>query len=109
MGTKVTIHFERDRLERATYIAKVVGFGEVVKVGTGYDKQGRYYSKHITDTGVLIVKNQYEAIITTFLLRPGQLVALYKQFDWGQVPSWLHHKVLNNQRKGYTANQPDNY
>lgn len=107
MANKVTIHFKEDRIERATYISKTVGFGEVVRTAEFYRTDGLYTILKITETGVVIITSASGAIVTMYIAKPEQLIEIYKQNRWGRVPTWLMTKAQKNWKKGYTQNQPD--
>lgn len=107
MANKVTIHFKEDRVERATYISKTVGFGEVVRTAEYYRADGLYTVQKITETGVIIITNAKGAIVTMYIAKPTQIAGIYKQNNWGRVPQWLMAKAQKNWKKGYTQNQPD--
>ena len=107
MANKVSIHFKEERIDRATYIAKTVGFGKIVQAAHYYRQDGKYTVHTITETGVIILYGTNNKIITMFIARPEQVIALYKKNEWGKVPNWLMNKVNKNWKKGYTQNQPD--
>lgn len=107
MANKVTIHFAQDRIERATYIAETVGFGEVYRTVEIWHRDGRFEIRQITETGVQISRTADGRLITMFIMKPKQLVELHKAYGWGRVPTWLMAKAEKNWKKGYTQNQPD--
>lgn len=96
----ITNHFKRDRIERAAYISQTVGFGDVVQTSVGYS-EGRYNRRELMETGVIIVRNENDVIITMFIATEKQVKAMYKG---NKVPQWLMRKVRNN--KKYVEGQP---
>ena len=107
MANKVTLHFRDERADRATYIAQTVGFGQTVRYTEYYDNLGRFARVEIIETGVVIVRNEFNSLVTMYIARPEQLMKIYKRNDWGHVPQWLITKAQKNWKKGYTQNQPD--
>lgn len=107
MANKVTIHFRDERVERATYIAETVGFGEVIRTAESYRADGLYGVTQITSTGVIIVRGISNALVTMYIAKPEQIVNLYKYNNWGRVPMALYNKAKKNWQKGYIKNQPD--
>lgn len=107
MANKVTIHFAQDRIDRATYIAETVGFGEIIRTAEYFNRNNLFEMKQITETGVLIVRGSSGQIVTMFIMRPEQVEEIYRKNHWGRVPAWLMTKAKKNWKKGYTQNQPD--
>ena len=100
MANKVTIHFSNDRIERATYISQTVGFGEVYRTAEIWHDDGLLEIRQITETGVQISRGSDGRLITMFILRPKQLIDLYRMCKWGRVPGWLMAKAEKNWKKG---------
>jgi UDP-N-acetylglucosamine enolpyruvyl transferase len=107
MANKVTIHFSQDRIERATYIAETVGFGEVIRTAEYYDSDGRYACQQITDTGVVVIRNDRNMLVTMYIAEPDQMIEIFHRFGWGRVPVALWNKVKKNAQKGYIRRQPN--
>ena len=94
MTEKVTIshHLRADRLDRVAYIATTIGYGNIV------------FERHssstptvscLTDTGVLIVKDEEGMIITMY-------IAEYKQANYvthNNTPQWLSNVIKKNLQK----------
>ena len=94
MTERVTIshHLRADRLDRVVYIATTIGYGNVV------------FERHspntptvscLTDTGVLIVKDEEGMIITMY-------IAEYKQANYvthNNTPQWLSNVIKKNLQK----------
>lgn len=97
-----TKHFRNDRIERATYIAQTIGFGEVVREINDY-YQGRFERRQLTETGVIIVRNIDNVIVTMFIASIKQVKGMY---DNGAAPSWIIAKAKKNAQK-YAKGQPD--
>ena len=94
MTERVTIshHLRADRLDRVAYIATTIGYGNIV------------FERHslstptiscLTDTGVLIVKDEEGMIITMY-------IAEYKQANYvthNNTPQWLSNVIKKNLQK----------
>lgn len=96
----VTKHFVNDRIERATYISKTVGFGDVVF--TDLPTANNTY-KEVTKTGVIVVRGDDRVIVTMFIATPSQIVSVYAS-KGARVPQWLYQKAKKNSK--YMKNQP---
>lgn len=107
MATKVTLHFRDERADRATYIAQTIGFGAVVNRAEYFNRDGMFSVIEVTETGVVVIRGNVNQLVTMYIVRPEQLVEIYKQNRWGKVPMWLMNKAKKNWQKGYTKNQPD--
>ena len=90
-----TAHASADREALIVRIATTVVFGEVVGIFPNKNEYGP--TMHcITDTGILIIKDQKgESIITMFALKESRLHHYYGN----RVPKNLLQTVRNNQKK----------
>lgn len=88
----MSAHVREDRLDRMTYIAMNVGFGEVVM-------EHRMESKRecITDTGVILVKGlEDDFLITAFVGTIDKVSAIYHANGFDRVPTKIYNKVQKN-------------
>lgn len=100
----ITTHFATERSERDNFIDGVIGRGNVVEsfvVDRGHVGGAEVHD--VTDTGVVVVRNQQTGrIITELIARPAQLRRLYDGV--GQAPpKWLLKKAYDNNRRGYNT------
>lgn len=98
---KFSYHVAVEREERLTTIATTIGFGKVVDTFYRKDKnvnEVRSYS--ITDTGVLIIKDESEKyLITAYAVRAKKLASFYKERGCTLAPSYLMQVARNNEKK----------
>ena len=93
---KARRHFYEERFNRYMAIGKHLGFGSIVI--TGYSTIHQSYND-LTDTGVIISRNQSGEIITIFAASAEKAKIIYK--DAGQkIPNWLLKKIIMNEKKG---------
>ena len=93
---KARRHFYEDRFNRYMAIGKHLGFGNIII--TGYSTIHQSYNE-LTDTGIIISRNQSGEVITIFAASVEKVKIIYK--DAGQkVPNWLLKKVIMNEKKG---------
>ena len=88
----ISHHLRAERLDRVAYIATTIGYGNIV------------FERHssstptvscLTDTGVLIVKDEEGMIITMY-------IAEYKQANYvthNNTPQWLSNVIKKNLQK----------
>ena len=105
MARKVSVHFKEERIDRAAYIAETVGFGEIIQKERQFYKPGTFIS--IMETGVIVITDMDNVIITMYLAHPDEVKYLYQFYNWGRVPNWFWAKVKKNWSKGYIQNQPN--
>lgn len=100
MRVTLTKHMEQDRLDRYARIATEVGFGRTVMTIKEEDRRRQYevVTLYLTSTGVLIVRNQQEEIVTMYCPTIRQV---QKHFGIERLPQFLFHAICNNYRKGY--------
>lgn len=92
---KMTTHVREERLDRLTYIAMNVGFGEVVLEHPHNDGSGKIDC--ITDTGVLIIKSARDgAIITAYIPDINKVTAIYRKMGYTRIPTAINNRVLKN-------------
>lgn len=91
---KMSRHVQEERLDRLTYIAMEVGFGEVVL-------EQRYPDKRecVTDTGVILVKAlNDEFLITAFVATIDKVSAIYLSNGYERIPTAIYNKIAKNTR-----------
>lgn len=95
---KMTKHLTEDRINRAVYIAMTTGVGnEVYRV---FDESRKSYSC-LTDTGVIVVRNPQDVIITMYYASMAQAFAISK----GQLSKALLEIIRRNHQKHYKRDQ----
>ena len=94
MKVTLTNHAKEERMNRLTYIAMTIGFGEVVFERIEDDR--RYC---ITDSGVLMVKAlKEEVLITAYIVTIDKAIALYRN-EMGhdqRMPNKLYDTIRRN-------------
>lgn len=100
MRVALTKHMERDRLDRYARIATEVGFGRTVMTIRQMDRirQHEAVTLYLTSTGVLIIRNQQEEIVTMYC---PTVQNVKKHFGIERLPQFLFNAICNNYRKGY--------
>ena len=95
--TNISYHVLNDRKGRIEQI-KAVGMGTPVAVVEQIDKQGRKATQTLTSTGVIVIRNMENMIITMYLAEVNQAARIFKA-NYGNVrlPNYIYNKiVLNN-------------
>lgn len=91
----ISYHISEDRLDRATFIASTLTFGEIVRERYCIDEQGRPAWKCLTDTGVILVFNgKRDKVVTLY-------IATIAQASWiceGNCPYSIFRIVQKNQK-----------
>jgi hypothetical protein len=102
MRVTLTKHMEQDRLDRYARIATEVGFGRTVMTIKEEDRRRRHeiVTLYLTSTGVLIIRNQQEEIVTMYCPTIKQVK---KHFGIERLPQFLFHAICDNYRRGYCA------
>lgn len=96
--TEMTRHFQKDRLNRAVFIAIHLGYGEIVHERLVFDEQRGARLHCVTSTGVDIIKGaDGKAVITAFILTVSQLKKLFD--DEGKIPLSLLTQVRRNEKQ----------
>ena len=95
---QMTSHVIDDRLDRLTYIAMNVGFGNVILERIHEDSKKR---DCFTDTGVLLIKDAYkEVLITAYIPDIDKETAIYRNCGYTTTPQEIVRLVKKN-RKHY--------
>ena len=95
---KMTKHLTEDRIDRAVFIAMTTGVGN--EVYRKYDEIRNSYSC-LTDTGVVVIKNPQDVIITMYYASVAQAFAISK----GQISKTLLEVIKKNCEKHYKRDQ----
>ena len=91
---KMSQHVQDERLDRLTYIAMNIGFGEVVL-------EHRMETKRecVTDTGIILVKAlDDEFLITAFVGTIDKVSALYHSNGYERIPTTIYNKIAKNSK-----------
>lgn len=103
-ATRITMtnHIKEERLDRLTYIALNVGFGNVILEHIR-EEDGR--RDCLTDTGVLMIKAAHEEIlITAFVANIDKVTAIYHKCGYTSVPANIRKVVLKNEKHNKMQN-----
>ena len=86
-------HISKDRIDRALYIMKTIGIGDIIKEQKGIDKKGRVCWRCFTNTGVMLIMNEDKSIaVTLYIADQKQVSSIYQ----GKTPSWIFALVKKN-------------
>lgn len=95
--TNISYHVLNNRKERIEQI-KAVGMGIPVAIIDQIDAKGRKATQTLTSTGVIVIRNAENMIITMYLAEVNQAARIFKA-NYGNVklPAYIYDKiVLNN-------------
>ena len=94
---KMTAHVLRERMGRIDYIKETIGFGETIRVTK---TEGRPGIKCLTDTGVIIIRDEMDMriVVTAYIATLSQARHMYPN---GTLPHWLFEVVQNNVNEGH--------
>lgn len=96
--TKMTKHFQEERLHRAVFIGITIGFGEVVHEHLVFDNQRGYRLHCVTNTGVDIIKDpSSKVVITAYIMTVSQLKKLFDSER--DIPLSLLSAVKRNEKQ----------
>ena len=95
--TNMSYHAQEERKNRLTFI-KALGIGVPVATVEKKDEQGRKYYKTLTSTGVMVIRNTDNMIITLYLAGINQAIQVFRE-SYGRVrmPEELYNKILMNE------------
>lgn len=89
---QMSAHVREDRLDRMTYIAINVGFGDVIIENILETKR-----ECLTDTGVILVKSLTDDfLITAFVGTIDKVSAMYHATGHERIPARIYNKVVKN-------------
>lgn len=95
---KMSKHLTHDRIDRAVYIASTIGVGkEIIRA---YNEKKDSYSC-LTDTGVMIIRNPKDVIITMYIASMNQAIAMTNN----QLSKTLRNTIKRNEKEGHLAKQ----
>lgn len=102
MKVAFTKHMTQDRVDRYVKIATEVGFGRTVMTIKREDRirTSEAVTLYLTSTGVLIIRNQSEEIVTMYCPTVAQAKA---RFGVERLPQFLFNAICDNYRRGYCA------
>lgn len=93
---KMTAHVIDERIDRLTYIAMNVGFGNVILERIHDDNKKR---DCFTDTGVLLIKDAYkEILITAYIPDIDKVTAIYRNCGYTRTPQEIVRLVKKNHK-----------
>ena len=104
MKTNMTHHARFDRANRLNYIVDTIGIGEVVCTYRQKCYDGRDAFLKLTSTGVIMVVNEENKIITAYIATIGEAIGVYREATTRhELPSGLYKRIRQNE-KLYTKN-----
>ena len=94
--TNMSYHAQEGRKNRLTFI-EALGIGVPVATVEKKDEQGRKYYKTLTSTGVMVIRNTDNMIITLYLAEISQAIKVFRE-SYGRVrmPEELYNKIMMN-------------
>ena len=94
--TNISYHVLNDRKGRMEQI-KAVGMGVPVAVVDQTDTKGRKATQTLTSTGVIVIRNAENMIITMYLAEVGQAAKIFRA-NYGNVrlPAYIYDKIILN-------------
>ena len=105
MKTNMTAHAFYDRMTRFEYIVDTVGIGKVAARYQDVDAKNRIAFFELTTTGVIIVKNKDNMVVTAYIAREQQAIKVWRGADGNKkMPAPLYKKI--NQNAVARENQP---
>lgn len=91
---QISHHMQDDRVERATFIAATIGYGEVIKEKY-YTNEIGLLCRQLTDTGVIILRSgDKKIVITVYIADPRQIGQFYND----RPPQWILRKAYKNEK-----------
>ena len=101
--TKMSAHIIIDRAYRIKQIENSIGWG--TEIARALDKNEENVFRVLTTTGVIIVMDETNFIITAWVADVNQAVAVWKKANNGkQMPKWLWNMVNYNNDTTYWRN-----
>lgn len=95
--TNISFHVYESRTDRLTVI-KAIGVGEPVATITELDRKGNNCYKTLTSTGVIVIRDCHNMIITLYLARIGQAIKIYKSnFNTARLPDDVYYNIRTNE------------
>ena len=101
MQVQFSQHMLNDRMDRYVVIATEVGFGEVAMSIQRTDvRYGGKVTIQLTTTGVIIIKNDFDLIVTMYCTTVKQAHHLFRV---NHLPQAVYKAIQRNSRHGYCA------
>lgn len=97
--TNMSAHAIIDRADRFSAIENSIGWGK--PIAEAPDKQGNDATATLTDTGVLVVRNRDNMIITAFVATVRQAQAVWGRGHGGRMPQKLWNVINYNNNTEY--------
>jgi len=95
--TNISFHVYESRTDRLSAI-RSLGIGEPVATIVQLDRKGNNCYKTLTSTGVIVIRDCHNMIITLYLARIGQAVKIYKSnFNTTQLPDNVYCAIRSNE------------
>jgi len=105
MKTNLTSHAHYDRQARLEYIIDTIGVGKVAVSSFEIDSQNRPVNYELTTTGVIIVKNKDNMVVTAFIAEMNQAIKIWRNVHGNKkMPTPLYTKIQQNEK--VRKNQP---
>lgn len=105
MKTNMTEHARKDRQSRLEYIIDTVGVGKVAVRYQDIDEKNRIVIFELTTTGVIIVRNAENMVVTAYIAEMRQAVRVWRcQHGDKKMPAPLYKKITQNTKA--RINQP---
>lgn len=93
----LTEHFKNERLDRYVFIVMNIGLGDPIKTIKVIDEEGLTSYHTITTTGIIIIRNPQNKLITLYVAKRAQA----EKFFEGKMPIALEGKINYNIGKNY--------
>lgn len=105
MKTNMTGHAFNDRMARFEYIIDTVGIGKVTARYQDVDEYNRVVIFELTTTGVIIVRNKDNMVVTAYIAEMRQAIRVWRSTNGNKkMPAPLYTKI--NQNATARENQP---
>ena len=98
MNTNLSMHAMTARLDRITFIATMIGIGEVRAERSTISRSGGHCVMQLTSTGVIVVKGKDDGTIVTMYLATVSVAKTF--FPNSSIPKDLFRIIDKNQRNG---------
>ena len=101
----MTEHARKDRQARLEYIIDTIGVGKIVVRHQDIDEKNRIVIFELTTTGVIIVRNAENMVVTAYIAEMRQAVRVWRcQNGNKKLPAPLYKKITQNEK--VRINQP---
>lgn len=97
MKTNMTGHAINDRITRFEYIIDTVGIGKVITRYQDIDEYNRIVVFELTTTGVIIVRNKDNMVVTAYIAELRQAIRVWRCSNGDKkMPAPLFTKIKQN-------------